>query len=140
MDQPLSFHDIPIRVRYAETDAMGFLHHSNYLVYFEEARTELFRVRGGSYRRMEEMGFFFVVVGFQIRYHAPARYDDLLTVKVRESRQTAVKLEHEYEIWRDGAKLCSATSVLACTDRAGNVQRLTEVLPRVMGSSDSPPL
>ncbi|MGV2340140.1 MAG UNVERIFIED_CONTAM: acyl-CoA thioesterase [Planctomycetaceae bacterium] len=55
-------HEIEIRVRYSETDAMGFLHHSRYITYFEIGRTELFRADGGDYRRMEELGLFFVVV------------------------------------------------------------------------------
>ena len=54
-------HTIQIRVRYSETDAMGLLHHSNYLAYLEVGRTELFRIQGGNYRRMEELGLFFVV-------------------------------------------------------------------------------
>ena len=58
-------HEIPIRVRYCETDAMGFLHHANFLCLFEMGRTELFRAQGGDYRKMEEGGHFFVVVKWQ---------------------------------------------------------------------------
>jgi len=67
-------HEIQIRVRYCETDAMGFLHHANYLNYFEIGRTELFRAQGGNYREMEERGLYLVVVQFACRYHKPARY------------------------------------------------------------------
>jgi len=75
-----------IRVRYCETDAMGFLHHSNYLNYFEIGRTELFRDQGGDYRAMEESGLFFVVVKVTVNYRLPARYDDVLTLKTRIAR------------------------------------------------------
>ncbi len=69
-------HEIPIRVRYCETDAMGFLHHANFLIYFEMGRTELFRAQGGDYRKMEEGGHFFVVVEMNVKYRSPARFDD----------------------------------------------------------------
>ena len=54
--------EMEIRVRYCETDAMGVLHHMNYLAYFEAARTELFRDLGGNYRALEERGFYLVIV------------------------------------------------------------------------------
>src|SRR5262249_20123210 len=67
-----------IRVRYAETDRMGLLHHANYLVYFEQARVELLRSRGLTYREMEDQGFLLVLTKFEIRYRRPAYFDDLL--------------------------------------------------------------
>src|SRR5438105_3301765 len=87
-----------IRVRYAETDQMGLLHHANYLVYFEQARTELLRAMGLSYKDMEEQGFFLVVIKVEIRYRKPARYDDLLTIRTRLARMTGAKIEHSYEV------------------------------------------
>ena len=68
-------HDIQIRVRYSETDAMGFLHHANFVSYFEIGRTELFRAQGGDYRAMEEGGLFLVVAKLDCRYRATARTD-----------------------------------------------------------------
>ena len=115
-----------IRVRYCETDAMGFLHHSNYLNYFEIGRTELFREQGGDYRAMEESGLFFVVVKVTVNYRIPARYDDVLTLKTRISRLTPAKLEHEYEVFRGDDMLAKAQTVLACVDREGKVQRIPE--------------
>lgn len=119
-------HEITIRVRYSETDAMGYLHHANYAVYFEEGRTELLRAQGGNYREMEEQGLFMVVVSLECKYRKPARYDDVLTVKTRVSRVTLAKIEHEYRIYRDGELLTEAKSVLACVDGAGEVQRIPE--------------
>jgi acyl-CoA thioester hydrolase len=122
-----SEHEIEIRVRYSETDAMGFLHHGNYFALFEMGRTELLRSRGGNYRRMEEEGLFMVVVSVECKYRKPARYDDLLALKTRVSRITPAKIEHEYHLYRDGELLTEARSVLACVDSAGVVQRIPEV-------------
>ena len=122
-------HEIEIRVRYCETDAMGFLHHSNYFNYFEMGRMELFRAQGGDYRKMEEDGLFFVVTRLECRYRLPARYDDVLTLKTRISKVSFAKLEHDYEIFRSDELLATAHSVLACVDREGKVQRIPDVIP-----------
>ena len=121
-------HSVEIRVRYAETDAMGFLHHSNYLSYFEVGRTELFRAQGGSYRRMEELGLYFVVAKIEVRYRRPARYDDQLTLKTEIARVTPAKLEHHYCLMRENEVLTEADSIIACVNRAGEVQRIPENL------------
>ncbi len=121
-------HTTQIRVRYSETDAMGFLHHSNYLTYFEIGRTELFRNQGGSYRRMEELGLFFVVVKIEVRFRKPARYDDLLTLETEISRSTPARLEHSYRLLRNGELLTEGHSVIACIDREGVVQRIPDDL------------
>ena len=120
-------HEIQIRVRYSEADAMGFLHHGNYFSYFEMGRTELLRSRGGNYRAMEESGLLMVVVNLECKYRKPARYDDLLTLKTRIARVTPAKLEHEYRLYRDGELLTEARTTLACIDRQGNVQRIPDV-------------
>lgn len=122
----MNTHETQIRVRYAETDAMGYLHHSNYLTYFEIGRTELFRAQGGNYRAVEERGLFLVVVKVEVHYRKPARYDDLLTLRTTISRITPAKLEHEYELFRGSELLTSASSVLACVGADGNVQRMPD--------------
>jgi acyl-CoA thioester hydrolase len=122
----LTEHEITIRVRYCETDAMGYLHHANFANYYEMGRTELLRAQGGSYRQIEESGLFLVVVKLVCHYHAPARYDDLLTLRTKIERISAVKIEHAYRLLRDGQLLATATSVLACVDREGKVQRLPD--------------
>src|SRR5580698_4915956 len=78
---PMISGEITIRVRYAETDRMGLLHHANYLVYFEQARTELLRDLGLTYKDMEDAGFLLVLTKVEVRYKRPARYDDLLTIR-----------------------------------------------------------
>src|SRR3954454_1125136 len=94
--------EITIRVRYAETDRMGLLHHANYLVYFEQGRTELLRSLGMSYRDLEDQGYLLVLTRAEVRYRRPARYDDLLTVRTTLARATLVKLVHRYEVFREG--------------------------------------
>ncbi len=101
-------HIIELRVRYDECDPMGFSHHSNYMKYFEIARTDLFRARGGSYRDFEASGLFVVVANIQCRYHLPARYDDLLKVSVKIDRITQAKIEQSYIVLRDDIKIASA--------------------------------
>jgi acyl-CoA thioester hydrolase len=107
---------------------MGLLHHAHYFTYFEIARTELLRASGGNYRQMEEQGMFAVVVKAECVYHKPARYDDILTIRTILSRVTAVKIEHEYRMSRDGERLATAHVTLALVDRDGAVQRVPEWL------------
>src|SRR6516225_9853433 len=115
-DVPLSG-EITIRVRYAETDRMGLLHHANYLVYFEQARTELLRAAGYSYRDLEDQGYLLVITRFEVRYKSPARYDDLLRIRTIVERTTAVRIDHRYEVYRDDVLVAEASSTLACVDR-----------------------
>lgn len=124
-------HEIEIRVRYSETDAMGVLHHANYLPYFEMGRTELLRTSGGSYREMEERGRFLVVTKIAVQYRAPARYDDVLRLTTRLARASFAKLEHTYELRRDGQLLTTGETTLACVDRDGKVQRMSELFPEL---------
>jgi acyl-CoA thioester hydrolase len=116
--------DVEIRVRYQETDAMGFLHHANYFTYFEIGRTELLRANG----RDEEDGLFMVVVKIGSTYKLPARYDDVLTLRTSLARITAAKIEHTYQVFRGEDLLTEGFSTLACVDRQGRVQRVPEWL------------
>ena len=128
MSDSITSHTTEIRVRYSETDAMGYLHHSNYLVYFEIGRTELFRAQGGSYRRMDELGLFFVVAGINVKFKRHARYDDFLLLKTQIARQSPAKLIHQYQLFRNDELLCEAESTIACVDSEGLVQRIPEDL------------
>src|SRR5436305_8342899 len=91
-------HVISIRVRYPECDPMGYLHHSIFLQYFEMGRIELLRHLGHSYAEFEKAGLFFVVVKITVNYRAPARFDDELTLTTRVTRQTHVRIDHEYAL------------------------------------------
>ena len=120
--------EITIRVRYAETDRMGLLHHARYLVYFEDGRIALLRSSGYSYRDVEDQGFFLVLTKLAIRYKKPVHFDDVVTLRTIVERTTAVRIDHRYELLRDGTLVAEGESTLACVDRDGNPQALPEIL------------
>lgn len=70
-----------LTVRYAETDAQGIVHHAGYLVWFEEGRSDFLRQQGVHYRDFEKAGYFIVVAGAEVRYKAPAYYEDRVTIE-----------------------------------------------------------
>lgn len=117
-------HTISIRVRYPEVDAMGYLHHSRYLQYFEMGRVELLRAKGFCYAQLERDGVFFVVVKAEVRYKAPARYDDELALTTRIVRQTSVRIDHVYELRRGETLLAEANTTIACVDRQGQLRAI----------------
>ena len=122
--------DIEIRVRYAEVDQMGVVHHSRYWVYFEMGRTELLRASGMTYRQCEDAGAFLVVVRGSVKYLAPLRYDDELILTTRLARMGQVKIEHTYELRRkaDGRLMATAETTLGCVDRAGKLIPIPEAI------------
>ncbi|HEV2968693.1 MAG TPA: thioesterase family protein [Pirellulales bacterium] len=126
----LTQHDLQIRVRYQETDAMGRLHHANYLTYFELGRTELLRAAGLNYRQVEEQGLFLVVSEITCRYLRPANYDDLLTLRTTVLSARGARIEHDYQLFRGTELLATGRSIVACVDRQGTVRRLPEYLSR----------
>lgn len=104
---------VRFRVRYAETDQMGIVHHANYLVWMEVARTELCRMRGISYREMEERsGLHLVVAEVRCRYLQPARYDDEILASAWLESAHPRMVEFGYEIRRaaDGALLATGAT------------------------------
>lgn len=125
--------EVTIRVRYAETDRMGLLHHANYLVYFEEARTELLRATGLTYRDLEDQGFLLVLTKIEVQYRRPAYYDDLLTIRTSVERTTMVRIDHRYEVLRGTELIAEGSSTLACVDTDGSPQALPEPLQGTKG-------
>lgn len=119
---------LDFRVRYAETDAMGYLHHAKYWEYFEDARTELLKRNGFRYRDLEAQGVFFVVYKASCTYLRPIRYDDLVTVTVTVERVTRTRVDHSYIVSRNGEKMCEAASTLACVNREGRPQLMPDSL------------
>ena len=137
MSDPLKVGEISIRVRYAETDRMGFLHHANYLVYFEQARTELLRDHGVTYRQMEDSGYLLVLTKVEVKYKRPGLYDDLLRIRTTVTRITPVRIEHRYEVFKDTTLIAEAATTLACVDREGKLQALPGWLAEASGDSSS---
>ena len=128
MSQQHPQHTIHIRVRYPECDPMGYLHHSRFLQYFEMGRVELLRAIGFSYADMERDGVFFVVAKVEVKFKAPARYDDELTLTTKVVRQTHVRIDHAYELKRGETILAEATTTIACVGRDGQVRQVPEYL------------
>ena len=118
------------RVRYVECDPMGFLHHSNYLPFFEMGRTDLLRQFGITYRELEERDVLFAVTKVAVSYKRPARYDDELELVTRVVKQTHVRIDHAYEMYKTATRelLCTAESTIACINRKGEVQAIPEFL------------
>lgn len=127
----LQEHQITIRVRYPEVDAMGYLHHSRFFQYFEMGRVELLRAQGINYGELERQGVFFVVVKVECRYKAPARYDEELTLTTRVVRQTHVRIDHAYQLRRGETLLAEAATTIACVGRDGQIRQIPEELGEV---------
>ena len=104
-------YEIPIRVRYKETDAMGVVHHSNYVNYYEVARTEMLRAHGTTYKELEETGVMLPVHEVTMNYFAPALYDDLLTVRLTMRELPGVKMTFEHEILSEQGTLVNTGRV-----------------------------
>jgi len=86
------------RVNYYETDAMGIVHHSNYMRFMEEARTELMRLNGADYTVLEKNGVLMPVIGISCRYKTPARYGDVVSVEVRLAEFNGIRAAYEYRM------------------------------------------
>jgi acyl-CoA thioester hydrolase len=128
-----------LRVRYGETDQMGVVYHANYLVYMEEGRTRLLESLGCSYAELERSGWGLVVRKADLRFRAPARYDEELVVRTAVSRLGGASVQFLYEVRRatDGTLLAEGSTELACVDRrAGEAkaallpERVRELLAR----------
>jgi acyl-CoA thioester hydrolase len=118
-----------IRVRYAETDQMGVVYHSNYFIWFEVGRVELLRQLGFSYRKMErEDGCFIAVVDARCRYKAPARYDDEVVIRTRlkNVRESLVHFGYEAVRETDGILLAEGETTHIVTDAEMKVTTIPE--------------
>jgi acyl-CoA thioester hydrolase len=115
-------HEFELRVRYAETDQMGVVYHTNYLVWCEIGRTELIRsLTGASYAELEARGFFLAVSELTIRYHGAARYDNLVRVKTTlvDARSRSVSFDYLITNAESGERFASARTGLISLDRNG---------------------
>lgn len=97
--------EIKVRVRYAETDKMGYVYYGNYATYFEIARVETLRSMGISYKEMEDAGIIMPVLELKTKYIKPAFYDDELTVKISIKEKPSVRIKFDYEIYNSKEEL-----------------------------------
>jgi acyl-CoA thioester hydrolase len=108
-------HETQIRVRYGETDQMGYLYYGNYAQYFEVGRAELIRSVGLPYKSMEEdYGIMMPVVSMNIRYIRPALYDELLTIKTSLRHLPEQFITFHYEIFNEKGQLLNGANVRLC--------------------------
>lgn len=127
-ERAAGFVDTTVRVRYAETDCMGVAYYGNHFVWFEVGRTEFIRQRGYPYRELEEQeGCYLIVAEASCRYHTPARYDDLLTIRTRVKQARSRVVVFSYEILaEDGSRVATGETLHVTTDRAGKPRTLPE--------------
>jgi acyl-CoA thioester hydrolase len=105
-----------VKVRFAETDAQGIVHNSNYFVWFEVARVEHLARYAGGYQRLRDLGVEAVVLETHIRYLEPARFDDRLVVHARCLDVKGARFRYEYAIERDGTLIADGWTAHATVD------------------------
>lgn len=106
-------HKINFRVRYAETDQMGYVYYGNYAQYFEMGRVEWLRNKGITYKEMEESGIMLPVLSLNINYHRPAKYDNRLTLSTTLLKMPALKIDFDYQVHNEeGLLLTSGNTTL----------------------------
>lgn len=121
-----------IRVRYQETDQMGFVYHGNYFVWFEVGRSEIFRSAGLPYTVMEEQGIYLPVSHAECAYKNSCKYDDLVTIVTSIEKLTAVRIQFHYQaLAEDGRLLASGSTVHAFIDGSGRPVNTAKKAPAV---------
>lgn len=112
--------EIQLRVRYSETDRMGYVYYGNYAAYLEVARVEALRSLGITYRELEDQGILLPVSEYQIRYLKPAYYDELLTVKTVIPGSSGVRILFNYEVFNSSGDLIAVASTTLVFVSAAN--------------------
>ena len=105
-------HEIELRVRYGETDQMGFCYYGNYAQYLEVARVETLRNQGISYKELEEKGILLPVRNYSIKYVSPAKYDDLLIIHTEIKKLEGSRIVFSYQIHKDKQLIATAKTEL----------------------------
>ena len=127
-------HTIEIRVRYAETDQMGYVYYGNYATYYEVARVESLRNLGFSYKSLEEEGILMPVTENKSKFIRPAKYDDLLTINVMVKKFPTNRITFEYEIYNERKKLINlGETILAFVDKkTGRAHEVPESIAKLL--------
>ena len=126
-----------LRVRYAETDAMGIVHHTNYIVWFEVGRGEYMHQQGHDYAHLETRGYYLPVIEVQARYLASARYADLVTVRTRveEARSRQVTFAYEVVMAETGQLLATGRTKHVCVDEEGTIKTIPQEVREMLRRS-----
>lgn len=130
-------HDTLIRVRYAETDQMGVVYHSNYFPWFEAARGEAIRELGITYAEMERSGVIMPIVDVHCRYLRPAKYDELLTIRtILKELPEHHKIEFHHEVYNEQKELLAAGRIILYFMEAKTMKRT--VMPAALRAKLAP--
>jgi len=127
-------HKTSYRVRYADTDKMGFAHHANYFRWFEVGRSELFRQIGLTYKEIEASGVYLPLSEIHCEFKSPAQYDDLLVIKTDLDASLKATLQFNYQIYSEDENTLVASGFTkhACMDSNGRVVRPPDFLVDVI--------
>lgn len=132
-------YEYSVRVRYSETDVMGYLHHSNYARYYENARWELLRSVGIPYRELEDMGYMLPVIGMEFKFIKAAVYDDLVRINTVLKCVEGPRITFTYRMYNKENELINKAEVnlafmnketrTACNPPAEFLDAICEVIP-----------
>ncbi|MHC2992909.1 thioesterase [Pontibacter sp. HJ8] len=125
--------EVQIRVRYAETDQMGYVYYGNYAAYYEVARTEVFRKLGIHYKEMEATGTMMPVLELKCKYIRPAKYDDLLTIRLQvKHKPHGTRIKFEYEVYNEEQTLLNIgeTTMVFVDMKSGRPTAIPELIHR----------
>jgi len=136
------WHETEIRVRYAETDQMGIVHHANYLIWFETGRSDLCRARGFSYKEMENDDALMVVAESYLRYKSPAYYDDVIQIRTKVAEVRSRSIRFVYEVYRaaDDELLAEGETLHLVTDTNKKVRQIPDRYKQILLADDQPEL
>tara|TARA_R110002050_G_scaffold204327_1_gene339670 strand:- start:158546 stop:158950 length:405 start_codon:yes stop_codon:yes gene_type:complete len=126
--------EIKLRIRYAETDRMGYAYYGNYATYFEVARVEAMRALGISYKKLEDDGVLLPVAEFNVKYKKPAFYDDEITVKVTIKELPKIRFSFHYETFNEKGDLLNTafTELVFVNKETGRPMRIPEQIKNRM--------
>ena len=131
-----------VRVRYAETDQMGVAYHANYLIWCEVGRTDFIRGMGVTYAQLEEQGVMLAVADAHVRFHASARYDDVVRIETTLGAVRSRLVEFRYELFRieapgaaGGERLATASTSLVSLNREGRPVAMPSAFRELLGGA-----
>ncbi|HOP46514.1 MAG TPA: thioesterase family protein [Desulfobacteraceae bacterium] len=138
-----NFHTTQFRVRYKDTDRMGFVYYGNYLTYFEVARSDYMRSLGVPYASLESQGYSLVVVEANAKYHGNVGYDSLISIRSRITELKRVRIRFDYEVFDENDNLLvNGYTVHACLNSSKRPERIPDELQNAfmaMNSKTMPP-
>lgn len=130
-------HSFPVRVYYEDTDAGGVVYHASYLRFAERGRTEMLRAAGHDHiSLLGNQGVIFAVAALNVNFRAPARLDDLLTVKTAVTRMGGASMEMQQDIWRGDRIISELKVTLVCIDKGFKAVRLPVEIRKAFEPAD----